>query len=149
MATIEIKDNALLVTVEGFDKILALRSSITVPLAHITGVTARPDISKVMYMPVESQFRGVHSPGNVLAGTLIMADGSGNVFCDVHDDTRAVAIDLHHDEFKRLILEVSERTPEQARDLILAAIGRPVGGSSVESEPKPDEPRVVPAGTSR
>lgn len=149
MATIDIKDNALLVTVEGFDKILALRSSITVPLAHITGVTARPDISKVMYMPVESQFRGVRSPGHVLAGTLFMADGTGNVFCDVRDETRSVAIDLQHDEFKRLILEVSDRTPEQARDLILTAIGRPVGESSVESEPKPDEPRVVPAGTSR
>ena len=149
MATIEIKDNVLLVTVEGFDKILALRSSITVPLSHITGVTARPDISKVMYMPVESQFRGVRNPGHMLAGTLVMADGTGNVFCDVRDETRAVAIDLQHDEFKRLILEVSERTPEQARDLILTAIGRPVGESSVESEPKPDEPRVVPAGTSR
>lgn len=149
MATIEIKDSSLLVNVEGIDKILALRSSITVPLGHITGVTARPDISQVMYMPVESQFRGVRNPGHVLAGTLVMADGSGNVFCDVRNEKNAVSIDLQHDEFKRLILEVSDRTPEQARDLILAAIGRPVGESQVESEPKPDQPRPVSAGTSR
>lgn len=149
MATIEIKDSSLHVTVEGFDKIMALRSSITVPLSHITGVTARPDISRVMYMPVESQFRGVRSPGHVLAGTLVMADGTGNVFCDVRDEAKALAIDLQHDEFKRLIIEVSDRTPEQARDLILTAIGRPVGESLVESEPKPDQPRPVPAGTSR
>ena len=149
MATIEVKDNVLLVNVEGFDKILALRSSITVPLSHITGVTARPDISQIMYMRVESQFRGVRTPGHILAGTLFMADGTGNVFCDVRDEKKSVAIDLQHDEFKRLILEVSDRTPEQARDLILTAIGRPVGESLVESEPKPDEPRLVPAGTSR
>jgi hypothetical protein len=149
MATIEIKEQALLVTMQGMDKILALRSSIAVPLAHITGVTARPDIAKVMYMPVESQFRGVHSPGHVVAGTLVMADGSGNVFCDVHDETKAVSIDLHHDQFKRLIIEVSDRTPEQARDLILAAIGPQASGSSVESDAMPDQPKVERAGTTR
>ena len=149
MATIEIKDKALIVTVEGLDKIMALRSSITVPLAHITGVTARPDISQVMYMPVGSQFRGVRNPGSVIAGTLVMADGSGYVFCDVHDETKALAIELQHDEFKRLIIEVSGHTPEAARDLIQAALGPPVPASPVESDPKPDEPRPVPAGTSR
>jgi hypothetical protein len=149
MATIEIKDKALLVTIEGVDKILALRSSITVPLAHITGVAARPDISKVMYMPVEAQFRGVRYPGSVVAGTLVMADGSGYIFCDVHDEAKAIAIELHHDEFKRLIIEVSNHTPEEARDLILAAIPGGETSGSVESEPKADEPRVIPAGTSR
>lgn len=149
MATIEIKEQALLVTMQGMDKILALRSSIAVPLAHITGVTARPDIAKVMYMPVESQFRGVRNPGSVIAGTLVMADGSGNVFCDVHDETRALSIDLQHDQFKRLIIEVSDRTPEQARDLILAAIGPRLSGSAVESDAKPDQPRVTTNGTTR
>ena len=149
MATIEIKEQALLVTMEGMDKILALRSSIAVPLAHITGVTARPDIAKVMYMPVESQFRGVRNPGHVIAGTLVMADGSGSVFCDVHDETRALSIDLQHDQYKRLIIEVSDRTPEQARDLILAAIGPRLSGSTVESDARPDQPRVTTNGTTR
>lgn len=149
MATIEIKDKALLVTIEGMDKILALRSSITVPLSHVTGVAARPDISRVMYMPVEAQFRGVRYPGSVVAGTLVMADGSGYIFCDVHDETKAIAIELQHDEFKRLIIEVSNQTPEAARDMILAAIGPRETTGSVEAEPKADEPRVVPAGTSR
>jgi len=149
MATIEIKESALLVTIEGLDKVMALRSSITVPLAHITGVTARPDISKLMYMPVEAQFRGVQNPGSVLVGTLVMADGTGHVFCDVHDDTRALAIDLQHDEFKRIIIEVSDRTPEEARDLILAAVGPGVGPAALEADRRADEPRRVPAGTSR
>jgi hypothetical protein len=149
MATIEIKDAALLVTIEGLDKVMALRSSITVPLAHITGVTARPDISKLMYMPVEAQFRGVRNPGSVVAGTLVMADGTGHVFCDVRDETRALAIDLQHDEFKRIIIEVSDHTPEEARDLILAAVGPGVGPATLEADQKADEPRRVPAGTSR
>ncbi|MDO9019970.1 MAG: hypothetical protein Q8S73_04540 [Deltaproteobacteria bacterium] len=149
MATIEIKDQALVITIEGLDKIMALRSSITVPLAHVTGVTARPDISKLMYMPVEAQFRGVRNPGSILAGTLVMADGTGHVFCDVRDETRALAIDLQHDEFKRIIVEVSDHTPEEARDLILAAVGPGVGSAAPESDRKGDEPRRIPAGTSR
>lgn len=149
MATIEIKDQALVITIEGLDKIMTLRSSITVPLAHITGVTARPDISKLMYMPVEAQFRGVRHPGIVVAGTLVMADGTGYVFCDVRDETKALAIDLRHDEYKRIIIEVSDRTPEESRDLILAVVGPEVGAAALDSDRKGDEPRRVPAGTSR
>jgi hypothetical protein len=150
MATLQIKDQSLVVTVEGLDKILALRSSITVPLAHISGVSVRPDISQVMYMPVGSQFRGVRNPGSVIAGTLIMADGSGYVFCDVHDETRALAIELQHDEFKRLIIEVSDQTPEQARDMIVRAVGpRLHQEAQTEGDQKPDEPRPVPVGTTR
>lgn len=149
MATIDIKDRQLVVTIEGLDKVMALRSSITVPLAHVTGVTARPDITQVMFMPVSSKFRGVRNPGTVVAGTLTMADGSGYVFCDVHDATKALAIELEHDEFKRLIVEVSGQTPEAARDLILAAVGPRLGDAAgrVEGDAKPDQPRPVPEGS--
>lgn len=143
MATLEITDHSLVVTVEGIDKLFTLRSSIAVPLSHISGVTARPDISKVMYMPVETKFRGVHSPGSLLAGTIVMADGSGAVFCDVHDQTRALAIDLHHDDYKRLIIEVSDQTPEAARDMIIAAVGARLPPARVEGDRMPDQPRVV------
>ena len=150
MATLAIKDQALTVNVEGLDKVFALRSSITVPFAHIVGVTARPDISKVMFMPVGSQFRGVRHTGLIVAGTLLMADGSGNVFCDVHDDKKALVIELNHDEFKRIIVEISDQTPEQARDMIEAAIGhRTPDAEAVQEDKKPDEPRPDPEGTNR
>lgn len=150
MATLAIKDQSLCVNMEGLDKVFALRSSITVPLAHISSVTARPDISKVMYMPVGSQFRGVRHPGMIVAGTLLMADGSGNVFADVHDEKNALLIELHHDEFKRLILEVSGQTPEQARDMIEAAIGhRTPDAEAVRDDRRPDEPRPEGSDTSR
>ena len=123
MATLELTDHTLHVTIEGIDKVLALRSSIRVPLAQIVGVTARPDITELMYMPVGAQFLGVHDPGKVLAGRLTLADGTGVVFCDVRDAQHALAIDLHHHEYKRLLIEVSGQTPEQARASIEAAVG--------------------------
>ncbi len=150
MATLAIKDQALTVNMEGLDKVFALRSSITVPLAHIVSVTARPDISKVMYMPVGSQFRGVRHTGLIVAGTLLMADGSGNVFCDVHDENNALVIELQHDEFKRIIVEASDQTPEQARDMIEAALGhRTPDAEVVKEDRRADEPRPVPEGTNR
>ncbi len=150
MATLAIKDQALTVNMEGLDKVFALRSSITVPLAHVVSVTARPDISKVMYMPVGSQFRGVRHTGLIVAGTLLMADGSGNVFCDVHDDKNALVIELQHDEFKRIIVEPSNQSPEQARDMIEAALGhRTPDAEVVQADRRADEPQQVPEGTNR
>lgn len=150
MATLSIKDQVLSVNMEGLDKVFALRSSIAVPLSHVVSVTARADISKVMYMPVGAQFRGVRHPGLIVAGTLLMADGSGNVFCDVHDEKNAVVIELQHDEFKRLIVEVSNMAPEQAQLMIEGALGhRTPDTEAVKDDRRPDEPRPDPEGTNR
>ena len=149
MATLDVSDQSLIVTIEGFDKVLSLRSTITIPLSQIAGVSARPDISKLMSMPVESRFLGVRHPGTVLAGTLTMADGSGAVFCDVHDEHKAIAIDLHHHEYKRLIIEVSGRTPEEARDFIVAAVGAPLPGTKHAVDENPDQPASARTGTAR
>lgn len=149
MATLEIKNQSLVVTVEGIDKLFTFRHSITVPLAHVIGVEVRPDIEKIMYMPVETQFRGVRVPGTVVAGTLVLADGSGNVFCDVRNQEQAIVIDLRHDEFKRLIVELSDQTPEVAKSRIEAALGHLTPSSTLAWEKAPDQPENVAGGTSR
>jgi hypothetical protein len=149
MATLEIKDQSLVVTIEGIDKLFTFRSTISVPLPHIVGLAVRPDLSNIMYMPVETQFRGVRVPGAVVVGTLILADGSGNVFCDVRDQSRAIVIDLAHDQFKRLIVELTDQTPEEARARIEAALGHPVPSSTLAWEKMPDQPHNTAGGTSR
>lgn len=42
MATIDLKDENLIVQIHGWDVVLALRSTLTIPLAHIKGVVACP-----------------------------------------------------------------------------------------------------------
>jgi hypothetical protein len=42
MAKIEIEGDELVVNIQGWDKLLALRSSVRVPLSNISGVIARP-----------------------------------------------------------------------------------------------------------
>jgi hypothetical protein len=42
MATLEIRDTEIVVHIHGWDKLLALRSTLTIPLAHVKGAAARP-----------------------------------------------------------------------------------------------------------
>lgn len=125
MATIEITDSSLIVHVEGLDKLFTLKSSLTVPLAHVKGVTLRPDVRDLMYMEMGATFRGVQSPGWLVAGTLRSEDKSRYVFCDIHDPNRAIAIELEHDAYQRLLVEVSNETPEEARLRIERAAKKP------------------------
>ena len=125
MATIEITDSSLIVHVEGLDKLFTLKSSITVPLAHVRSVTVRPDVRDLMYMEMGATFRGVQSPGWLVAGTLRSPDGSHCVFCDVHDPNRAIAIELEHDVYQRLLVEISNESPEEAQRRIERAVSKP------------------------
>jgi len=43
MTEVEITDGHLRVVVKGFDKVLALRSTLEVPLAHVRGASQDPD----------------------------------------------------------------------------------------------------------
>lgn len=122
MASIEVKDGSLVVHIQGMDRLFTMRSTLSVPLAHVTGVVARPEVPELKFMESGSNFRGVQRYGTLCAGTVTMPDGAGYVFCDVHDAKRAVAIELEHDAYKRLIVEVSDETPEITRDRIEAEI---------------------------
>ena len=109
MARIDIREDMLVVTIEGWHKVLALKSQLEVPLANITGVRARPELPKF----VDGDFRGTHVPGKVMAGFAVSKD-EGVVFCDIEDPKRAIAIDLAEGDLKHILVELSECTPEEA-----------------------------------
>ena len=43
---IEIRGGDLVVQIHGWDKLLALRSTLTIPLSHVKGASARPPDAK-------------------------------------------------------------------------------------------------------
>ena len=96
MTEVEIANGYLRVVVEGFDKVLALKSSVEVPLTHV---------------------RGTSLPGVVAAGTFY--DGRW-WFLDVHHPEVAVKIELDHEHYAALIVEV--QNPEETVAAINAAI---------------------------
>ena len=116
MATISVDGQDLVVEVQGMDKLWALRSRLTVPLAHVRGASL--DTS----MLAENRgwkMGGSRIPGVIVAGTFVQ-DGE-QVFWDVHDKSKAVVIELHDDTYARLVVEVED--PGATVQLVERAMG--------------------------
>ena len=119
MAKITIADGTLTVTMQGIDKILALRGHVSVPLAHIRGVELRPEEARHLWHGLRV---GTNLPGVVTAGTFFTGDGQ--VFYDVHDPDRTIAIDLADETYRRLIVDVDhDEGPEEVAQRIRVALG--------------------------
>jgi hypothetical protein len=76
MATIRITDTDLVIEMHGMDKFWALRSQVTIPLAHIRKVEARPKDAHVANMKGALRV-GSYVPGYVLAGYYYMSAAGG------------------------------------------------------------------------
>jgi hypothetical protein len=117
MVSIELTLDELVVHVHGWDKLHAMRSSLTVPLGHVTGVRLDPPEARFDDAIVDS-WRGVgtYVPGKLAAGTCFVSDG--RAFFDVRDPTRAIAIDLHSEGVQHIVVELSDEEPEHAAERI-------------------------------
>ncbi len=119
MATIDVEDASLIVTMEGADKLWALRSRLEIPLAHVRGARADPTFARDHgYQGLK--LGGARVPGVITAGTF--RQGGAWVFWDVHDPDQAVVIDLADERYTRLVIGIDD--PESAAAGIQEACGR-------------------------
>jgi hypothetical protein len=101
---VTIESGQLLVEIEGFDKVLAVKSSISVGLAHVTGARIDDDAAQD---GKGVKFPGARIPGVVTAGTFYRR--GEKVFWDVHGGgSHAIVIELEHDVYDRLVIEVED-----------------------------------------
>ena len=112
MARVEIQGRTMTVLVDGFDQVLAMRAKIIIPITHVLGAHAHPDMTALLNMEAGTALRGALVPGRLIVGTCPLPDGEGMVFCDVHDPARAISIELRHNRFRRILVEVSDESPE-------------------------------------
>jgi hypothetical protein len=117
MAHLSIAAGILHIRLGGFDRILTLTGELTVPLAHITAVSPRPLEAHAWFHGL--RVTGTALPGVVAAGEFLTA--AGLVFFDVHQPDQTIALDVAHDEYRRIIVQVDE-TPEAAVARIQAAL---------------------------
>src|SRR5581483_6699309 len=96
-----------------------LKSSLEVPLVHISGVRADPQVAHGWYHGV--RLPGTNVPGVITAGTFYQ-DGK-RVFWDVHHPDKTIVIDLHDERYNELIVEVDD--PAGAVQLIQSALRKP------------------------
>jgi hypothetical protein len=115
MVDVEIEAGVMHLRVHGFDRVLSLRSELSIPMAHVLGAErAGPDVHAVSH----GIRAGTNVPGVITAGTF-WQDGS-KAFWDVHDPEHAIEILLEHDAFERLVVQ-----PEDA-DAVIVQINEAV-----------------------
>lgn len=106
--------------IEGWDKVWSLRSRLEIPLDHIKRVYADPQPAMGCFQGLK--LAGTDIPHVFRAGTFIQ-DG-GFVFWDVHHPEQTIVVELEHEHFQKLVLEVAE-PDEAAREINRAVSPKP------------------------
>jgi hypothetical protein len=88
-------------------------------LSHITSVRADPEAARGWWHGF--RLPGTNIPGVLTAGTFYSHDGF--VFYDVHDPDNTIVLDLDHENYKKLVLEVAD--PAGAVVMLQSALDRP------------------------
>lgn len=105
MVAVTQESNRVIFEVMGLHKLWALKKRLDIPRAHILG--ARVDDQVVRRWWKGIRFPGTWLPGVITAGTFYR-DGKWR-FWDVSDPNKAVVIDLEHEKYAQLIVEVADR----------------------------------------
>jgi hypothetical protein len=116
MVEITIHGERIRFEVQGWDKLWALKSQLEFPISHIRGAHADPEAARGWWHGI--RLPGTQIPGVLTAGTFIQRDGI--VFYDVHDPEGTIVIDLDHEHYKTLVVEVED--PQAAIAIINAAL---------------------------
>lgn len=104
MVEVTVEGDRVRFDVDGWDKLWALKSRLEIPLAHITSVRADPEPARGWWHGV--RMPGTQIPGVLSAGTFYQHDGA--VFYDVHDPEHTIVIELDHETYHRLVVEVAD-----------------------------------------
>jgi hypothetical protein len=129
MVTIITAGDRIRFEVEGIDKMWALRSSLEFPVSHIRGVSVDPDAASGWWHGIK--LWGSNIPGVLTAGTFYQ--NGRVVFYDVHDPQRTIVIELDHEHYDRMVVEVADPDAESSK--IQKAITASKAGKSKKRKP--------------
>lgn len=118
MVEISVESDRIVFEVEGWDKLWALKSRLEIPIAHVKGARVDEEAAKGWWHGVK--LGGADLPGVITAGTFYRKGRL--VFYDTHKPEHTIVVDLDHENYDQLILQVAD--PAGAVEKITAAIGR-------------------------
>jgi len=117
---VEIENDRLIARIQGLDQVLAFKSELSIPLAHVKGAAVSPpEVRRRWRNPLRIRVPGSDMPYVVMAGSFVFLDGE-HAFWDVHDPDRTVVVELDHEKFAKLVLEVED--PQATAAAINAAV---------------------------
>ncbi len=117
MVEISVEGDRLHLEVQAWDKLWSFRSQLDFPLEHITSVRADAEAARGWWHGI--RLLGTQVPGIVTAGAFYQHGDV--VFYDVHDPDSTIVLELTHERYARLVIEVGD--PTAAVKTISAAIG--------------------------
>lgn len=100
MARFQVGTSAVEIDLSFADELMSLHGKFTVPYAHIQAVST-DRVPDAMFRGVRI---GTNLPGVKVAGTFIAADGI--TYYDFHDPERCITLDLSHDRYRKVVVEV-------------------------------------------
>ena len=119
MVDLSVSEGKLVLHVEGMDQIFALKSTLEIPLEHVAGIRADPEVAHGWFHGL--RMPGTQIPGVITAGTFYQH--GQRVFWDVHHPENTVVIELHDERYNELIVEVAD--PASAVEMVRGAAGLP------------------------
>lgn len=117
MVDLSVAEGKLVITVEGADKFFALKSTLKIPLEHVAGIRADPEVARGWFHGL--RMPGTNIPGVITAGTFYLHER--RVFWDVHHAEKTVVIELRDERYNELILEVAD--PQAAVEMVRGVAG--------------------------
>ncbi len=104
MVEVRIEGEKAIFVVQGWDKLWSLRSQLEIPLSHIQ--KAYIDAEPAMGWFQGLKLAGTDLPNFFKAGTFYQEGGL--IFWDVMNPEKTIAIDLEHETYKKLVIEVQD-----------------------------------------
>jgi len=104
MTQLSVSDGKLNIEVKGWDRLWALRSHLSIPLEDVVRVYADSQIAEPWWKGL--RVAGSNLPGVLAAGTFY--HHSQWVFWDVHNPEKVIVIELRHEHYAKLIVEVED-----------------------------------------
>jgi hypothetical protein len=118
MVEITIDGDQIIFEVQGWDVLWSLRSRLQIPLAHIKDAYLDPE-------PAMGWFQGLKVAGtdlpNIFRAGTFYQQGEW-IFWDVHHPENTIVIELEHERYQKLIIEVEN--PEQEARKIKERLGQ-------------------------
>jgi hypothetical protein len=116
MVDLSIANGTLTLHVRGADKLWAFKSSLEIPLHHISAIRADSAVAHGWYHGLRAP--GTSIPGVVTAGTFYQ-DGK-RIFWDIHNPDNTIVIELKDERYNALIVEVSD--PSATVEMVKAGL---------------------------
>ncbi|HYV97841.1 MAG TPA: hypothetical protein VE967_10335 [Gemmatimonadaceae bacterium] len=104
MVDVTIEHDVVHFEVEGIDKLWALKSRLQIPLAHIKSARVDNDAAKGWWHGLK--LGGADLPGVITAGTFYSKGRM--VFYDTHKPENTIVVELDHEKYDQLILQVRD-----------------------------------------